>query len=81
MDEYVSYLNKLNLVNVIHSNKNTRCSWFPQHAVQLSLGEPADKSVAAQAKLPCASVGVMPNRDKYLILESDFPQTRERTLT
>lgn len=38
MDESVSYLNKLNLANVIHSNKNTRCSWFPEHAVQLSGG-------------------------------------------
>lgn len=81
MDEYVSYLNKLNLANVIHSNKNTNCSWLPEHAVQLSLGEPGDKSVSTQAKLPCTSVGVMLNRDKRLILESDSPQTRDQTLT
>lgn len=81
MDEYVSYLNKLNLANVIHSNKNARCSWFPEHAVQLSQGEPGDKSVSTQTKLPCTSVGATPNREKCLIVESDSPQTRERTLT
>lgn len=81
MDEYVSYLNKLNLANVIHSNKNTRCSWFPEYAVQLSPGEPGDKSVSTPAKLPCTSVGETLNRGKHLILESDSTQTRDRTLT
>lgn len=81
MDEYVSYLNKLKLTNVILPNKNIHCSWFPEHAVQLSPGEPGDKSFSTQANLPGTSVGVMPNRDNHLILESDFLKTTEPTLT
>lgn len=81
MGEYVSDLNKLNLADVIQPNKNTRCSWFPEHAVRFSLEEPGDKSVSARAKLPSMPVGLMPSRDSHLILESESLQTRKRTLT